>query len=218
MNARIIEINNYELKIAQNLLFGYAGEVWDAALVLTNFIINKYNKHTFSFLDKVVLELGSGTGICGFSAAMKNPKTIYITDKEIGLIKTNYEDNRPILPLSTEVIVTTLDWTKKEEYEKIQEKIDFIICSDIIWRPELYSSIIDTLDYYTKPLDTQILLSYQYRKKSDLEFFDKLKEDHGKWLIEMLPESVLDEDYRADDIMILRIIKLKQKIVYKINI
>ena len=209
MNARIIEIDDACLKIIQDLSYGYAGEVWDAALVLTNFIINKDNKHTFSFQNKIVLELGSGTGICGLTAAMKSAKKVFITDKEIGLIKTNYEENKYIYPSSTEVEVIQLDWTKKEDYEKIQDNIDYIICSDIIWRPELFTSIINTLDHFTNIFDTQIIFCYQYRKKSDLEFFNNLKEDKDKWKIEMLPESVLDGEYRADDIMILRINKMK---------
>lgn len=208
MNARIIEIDNSSLKINQDLSYGYAGEVWDAALVLTNFIINKDNKHTFYFQNKTILELGSGTGICGLTAAMKNPKRVFITDKEIGLIRTNYEENKSIFPSSTEVEVIKLDWTQIEDYEKIQDNIDYIICSDIIWRPELFSSILNTIDHFTKIFETQIIFCYQYRKKSDLEFFNKLKEEKGKWMIEMLPESVLDEEYRADDIMIFKIMKM----------
>ena len=41
MLSRRIPIGSNELVINQNLSYGYAGEVWDAALVFSYFLINK---------------------------------------------------------------------------------------------------------------------------------------------------------------------------------
>jgi len=209
MHNRVIDINNYQLNICQDLSYGYAGEVWDGALVLTHFIINKDNNHSINFENKTILELGSGTGICGLTAAMKNAKKVYITDKEIGLANSNYLSNISIFPTCSEVKILPLDWTKKEEYKKIEEKFDFILCSDIIWKPDLFTDIINVMDTYTIAHHTQIILVYTYREQRDMNFFKKLKEDTGKWLIDVIPENCLDEDYRADDIVMLKIVKLK---------
>jgi predicted nicotinamide N-methyase len=211
MESRKIEIdeNATEVEISQNLQFGYAGEVWDAALVFSHFIINKHNRHNFSFVGKTILELGSGTGICGLMAAIKNAKKVYLTDKEenLDILKKNYELNKHLITL-TEVVITSLNWTKPEEYAHITDKIDMIICSDIVWDLKLYDSIINVMDYFTEVNTTEILLSYQYRKQTDIEFFNELKAE-GKWQVERIPDSVLDEEYRSDDIFLVRISKLK---------
>ena len=98
MQSRTIEIGNNELIINQNLDYGYAGEVWDAALVLSYFLINPKSQSVINPKDKIILELGSGTGIIGLITGFLGAKKIILTDKGgcTKLISENYETNKKI--------------------------------------------------------------------------------------------------------------------------
>jgi predicted nicotinamide N-methyase len=201
----MIEMDDLEIQISQDLNFGYAGEVWDAALVLSHFLINKNKRHQFTVNEKIILELGSGTGICGIICGILGAKKVYLTDKNenLNILQKNYEINKSKIK-NCEISIRSLDWNKPEEYSNITDNIDYIICSDLVWNPEYFDPLANVLDYFTNT-STQIILAYQYRKKSDLDFFEKLKEK--KFIIERLPQNLLDEEYRADDIFIVFIRK-----------
>lgn len=218
MISREIEIKpDTNVEIVQDLAYGYAGEVWDAALVLSHFLVNKNKKHKFSdsFENKVILELGAGTGINGLVvAASLKPRKVYLTDKEenLGIIKKNYEINKVkgLIDSGTEVAILPLNWTKKEDWDVINGKIDIIICSDLVWNKDYFQPLIEVLDYFTVIDHTEVLLCYQYRQKSDIEFFNMLKSEN-KFTVERLPDEWLDEEYRSEDIFIVMIRKVGQK-------
>ena len=201
---RIIEIQNNILTINQDLKYGYAGEVWDAALVLSYFLKNDKTHEYFPLNNKVILELGAGTGICGLVTTYFNPNLVILTDKEdnVPILIKNYEANKN--SIKTEVRIIPLDWNNKEHYNGIKEKIDYILCSDLIWNMDYFNSLLNTLDYFYND-DTIIIMSYTYRKDSDSEFFKMFKERY--WNIEKIPEDLYDEDYRSDDIILLKVKK-----------
>lgn len=214
MNSRFIEIdleNNYkEIEILQDSSYGYAGEVWDAALVLSHFLVNKSKKHNFSLKDKKILELGSGTGIAGIMCSMLGGKKVYLTDKHenLEILKKNVELNKSkgIIPSDCEVVIAPLDWNKKEEYTSNKyiskdDSFDLILCSDLIWNEKVFEDLKDVINYFTKNESVEVLLSYQYRQRSDVEFFNKMKEGN-QWKLERVPDSWLDDEYRAEDIFI----------------
>jgi predicted nicotinamide N-methyase len=221
MNTRIIEIdleNNYkELEILQDTSFGYAGEVWDAALVLSHFLINKSKKHNFSLKGKKILELGSGTGIGGLMCSSLGAKKVYLTDKDenLEILKKNLELNKSkgIIPNDCEVVIARLDWSKKEEYTSAKfipkdESFDLILCSDLIWNLNYFDDLKDVINYFARNESTEVLMAYQYRQRSDIDFFNKMKEGN-QWKVERVPESWLDEEYRSEDILIVMMKKIQ---------
>jgi len=208
MISRIVQIHDKELEITQDNNFGYAGEVWDAALVLCPFIANEHCNLICPIVNMNVLELGSGTGICGLACAAVGCKSLVMTDlkNNIPLIEKNYEINKEKVK-NTEIKILPLDWTDKSSYDLVKNSYDVIICSDVIYDPVLFQPLIDTLDYLVTPQKTIVLFAYTFRK-NELGFF-KILDNLNNWKYERVPEKLLDEEYRADDIFIIRLYKLK---------
>src|SRR5574344_1690091 len=95
------EDNCAKLKISQNLDLGYAGEVWDAALVYEYFLLNKTkSSKLITYSNKTVLELGAGTGVLGLTFGLLGASKIILNDKGgcTSLLSKNYENNKTLLP------------------------------------------------------------------------------------------------------------------------
>jgi predicted nicotinamide N-methyase len=180
-------MNNEGLTITEDKKFGYAGEIWNCARVLSEFI--KTDKIRKMFKDKIVLEIGSGTGYCGLTAASLDTKAVYLTDREenLEIIQKNYNLN--IDKLSS-VVITSLNWNNIVDYNNIKQKIDIIIASDIIYHGVNSTNIIKTFDYFSN-LTTDIILSYNVRL--DVDFFNILS-DSNKWSIRKFPNDLYESD------------------------
>lgn len=206
MQARIINVKGQEIEISQDNNCGYSGEVWDAALVLSYFMINDKSKLLVDFKDKVVIELGAGTGICGLISASLGAKKVYLTEKEgnLTMLEINLNNNKDKFK-DTEVIILPLNWEKKDDYMQIKDQIDIVLCSDLIYKLELFLPLNETIDYFSNK-NTLVLMSHSYRKPSDMDFFKLF--DQNKWQLNRLPESMLDEEYKAEDIFIITMKKV----------
>lgn len=113
--------------------------LWGAAFVLARWV----HLHRELFVGKSVLEVGSGLGLGGITAARYAHRTV-LTDYQgdtCAALEYNVELNRPFThefePTKPNTIVQHLDW---DDMESIQaagngEKVDVIIGSDIICEP-----------------------------------------------------------------------------------
>ena len=189
-------MNNEELIITEDKKFGYAGEIWNCARVLSEFMCS--NKIRKMFKDKTVLEIGSGTGYCGLTAALLGTTTVYLTDREenLEIIEKNYNNNKERL---SSVIITPLNWNNIVDYKNIKENIDIIIASDIIYHGVNSTNIIKTFDYFSN-MTTDIILAYNIRL--DVDFFEILSESN-KWSIKKFPDDL----YASDNGVVLFYIK-----------
>lgn len=210
MVSRMIPIKDKEIEIKQNLDYGYAGEVWDAALVLAYFYLSDKSKKVHDFENKTIIELGAGTGILGIIAASLNAKKVIQTDKEecIKLIQINQKLNKEKLGLKATLEAHTLDWTNEEDYNKFStESIDYIIGSDLVWNPSLREPLFKCLSYLlNSQTSTEAILSFQIRDKEIMKFFELFIKD--KYIIEKLPQALYDDNYQSEDIIIVRIRKV----------
>ena len=211
MLSRIIDVSpTKSLTIKQNLDYGYAGEVWDASLVMGYFMINSNSDKVITFKNKSFIELGAGTGILGLIAAAKNASKVVLTDKGncIGMLNENYETNKHVLD-NTAVETKELDWTSINDLHNIKEHFDYIIGSDLVWKDELIKPLHDVIDYLMNMnisedgTKTQTFLCFQIRDTKMKTFCDTF--DKSKYKIEKIPDSLYDEEYKADDIIIIRI-------------
>jgi predicted nicotinamide N-methyase len=206
MEPRRITICDKELVIKQDLTYGYAGEVWDAALVLSYFLISQKGTELINCKNKTILEIGSGTGIVGLVTSYLGAKKLYLTDKEecLNMLKINYEENKLNIN-NSEIVITSLNWKDKDTYSNIKDYCDIIIGSDIIWRTEDFVDIVQLLDTVSLS-GSMVVLSYTFRKEEELDFFKKIEKTE-KWIFQKIPNSFLDEEYRSDDIFIVLLIK-----------
>eukprot|EP00877_Chromochloris_zofingiensis_P008479 jgi/Chrzof1/3885/Cz13g12040.t1 len=72
---RVVKVSEY-----QQLENEVGAVVWDAGLVLANYLIKQAREGHVSFTGKRVLELGAGTGIAGLVTAALGA-TVTLTDK-----------------------------------------------------------------------------------------------------------------------------------------
>ena len=203
---KTITINDISMDIYENLSLGVAGEIWKCGLGFSSFISSEKSKKYFK--NKIVLEVGSGTGVCGLFAASIESKKVYLTDREmnLGLLKKNLEMNKEVVG-KCEVIITTLDWNYTHEFKNLKEKFDIIIASEIIYHGLNYSNQVKLLDHFTDK-NTEILLGYYHRLASGYEFFNIL-ENQEKWEIKKLPTEMIDIEYRINNFSIFLIKKIK---------
>ena len=210
MLSRIIEINeNLSLQIKQNLDYKYAGEIWDAALVLTYFFINKKSEKIINIKNKIIIELGAGTGINGLILGALGAKKIILTDKGdcLFLLKENYENNKMKFDKNLICDIKELDWNNEDDRKKINDKIDYIIGSDIVWNPKLRIPLFDTINYFFENNENiEAIFSFQIRDNEIKDFLNLFNKN--KFIIEKLPDNLYDDEYKADDIIIIKIRKI----------
>ena len=226
------EEENKKLTIKQNLDIGYAGEVWDASLVLIYFFkkqnflfknlinnksysgtkdpnfINDSKKIIFVPKNKIILELGAATGINGFSCGILGAKKVYLTDKEgcCKMLEANYELNKSQFEKDFECIIQDLDWTNEKHRELIKDKdkIDYIIGSDLVWNPKLREPLANTIKYYMDlNKNIKCFFSFEIRNNEILHFFNLF--DKSKYKLEKIPDYLYDDTYKSDEIIIVRI-------------
>jgi predicted nicotinamide N-methyase len=187
------EIGDVTVKIEQEGQVGIGGMVWDASLILAKFIY--WNRKDIFLNSRTVLEVGSGTGICGLACALMEPKlNVTLSDlySHLALIQTNIDIND-----TKNVNCCEIDWFKPEG----AGKFDLIIGSDVVYEPDLFEPLLDTLEVVTHK-DSVILLCNELRMTRDLNFY-KMAQKKG-WTLTILPEHLQDKEYFSHECPIMR--------------
>lgn len=187
--------------------------MWPAACVLLKYLEHRYGRteSNCELKSKYVLELGSGTGAVGLTAALLGAGHVVLSD--MAIVKPFIVDNVALCKamhpnLSAEV--QTYDWGKSSSDILLSDREgrecfpDIILVSDCII-PRLYpiEPLVDVLDDLSGPY-TLVLISYEHRynEKLDLkEHFWSLMRSRGFHLRQLR----LDEYHPhccADDIEI----------------
>lgn len=173
---------------------------------------NNNNNQSSIFHNRVVLELGSGTGLVGLWISYLGAKKVILSDllPNLELLQQNINSNNQ---LSNIVSVMEFDWTKSKDYDNNNNNIfhgndndnndtdiDLIIGSDIFlpFNKSLLVDLAQTIIYlllYCYP-KAQVILCYEERFDCSL-FFDYMKE-HGHNIIEIevIPDSLLHPIYQ----------------------
>lgn len=146
--------------ILQNFSTDYSNFIWPCSQVLGEFIC----AYRELFSGKIVLELGSGTGICGIIAAKVGCSRVYLTDKfdsqqSIDLCAENLQLN------NVQADLLAFDWGRIDE--SILPKVDCLIGSDCFYDEADFENLLCTISLLlanaTDPKKTTFYLAHQLR-------------------------------------------------------
>ena len=146
--------------------------IWDAGRVLASVLCHS------DLNGKRVLELGSGTGVGGLTAAKGGAALVMLTDGSetaVELLQQNIEAN----DLEDRAQSYQLSWGWSYLADTVDLVAhgpwDLIIGSDLLYAPESHPDLLTTLAALCTPSHTEVLLTYPTRFTESL-FFDEAAE------------------------------------------
>ncbi|XP_055843955.1 protein-lysine N-methyltransferase EEF2KMT [Episyrphus balteatus] len=144
---------------------------WQASLALADWLLHNPNV----VQDKSVIELGSGTGLCGFiiSKCCK-AKEVILTDgspKVIDILNTNRDLNFSETNPSEKCSILELPW---EECELIgTKKFDVILAADVVYDSTEFDSLVGAIVHLFELMDNKVhmILAATVRNEATLKMF-----------------------------------------------
>jgi len=209
---RLTQIQNGEFKG-----IGTGAHVWPAAHVLAKYIEKTYSipnpSPALSLRGKRVVDLGSGTGVCGIIASIMGAGPVVLSDmpSTVPLMEENAARAAAQFDLK-DLHVSTFEWTCTHPLHFPANSVpaDVVIVSDCIL-PQLYP--IEPLVLAIKNLlapsaDSYALVSYEHRTYPHyhpLVEFKRLLALHGLHIMREVPLDEHDTVFCSDEIQILKV-------------
>ncbi|XP_041639202.1 EEF1A lysine methyltransferase 3-like [Cheilinus undulatus] len=157
-----------ELKIRQvfGANLGVAAPVWEAALQLCCY----FEEQAVELTGKRIIELGAGTGVVGIVAARMGA-TVTLTDLPLALkqLQANVSLNMPSSGWPS-ALPTVLPLSWGEDQMKFPSDWDLVLCADIVYLPETYPLLVETLAHLCKS-GGLVYLSSKMRKEHGTDCF-----------------------------------------------
>ncbi|XP_070759484.1 EEF1A lysine methyltransferase 3-like [Enoplosus armatus] len=158
----VYSLAGQELKIRQvfGANLGVAAPVWEAALHLCCY----FGEQSVELRGKRIIELGAGTGVVGILAARLGAG-VTLTDLPLALphLQANVSANMPSSGWpTTPPTVLPLSWG--EDHMNFPSDWDLVLCADIIYLPETYPLLVETLAHLCKN-GAVVYLSSKMRKE-----------------------------------------------------
>lgn len=170
---------------------GVAAVVWDAAVVLAEYL--ERNTNTFALRGKSVIELGAGTGLVSMVAALLGADVI-ATDRKLALefLQDNIQENLHGLQrteddgackqskdtLRTDCVnikAMELDWG--HNHVEFSPVFDYILGADIIYIEDTFKQLLETLRHLatSQKKRATVLLSCRIRYERDVRFLGMME-------------------------------------------
>ncbi|XP_026731298.1 protein-lysine methyltransferase METTL21D-like [Trichoplusia ni] len=206
-----IEVCLKTLKIYQKLEGDVNCVVWDASLVLAKYL-ETMSQNKSDFLSGMkVIELGSGLGVVGLTAATLGAQ-VTLTDlpEALPLLRKNINENKyKISSMGGYAIAEALIWG--ETSPLFDEKYDMVLLADCVYYEEAVDPLINTLkclvnNSQDQPIVylTQELRQTEAQKTMWTSFYDKLSD---YFFIKQIPEEEQHVNYKSPDILLLKLSK-----------
>jgi predicted nicotinamide N-methyase len=113
-----------------------------------------------SVAGKRILEVGAGTGVVGLTAAAHGAEVV-LTDRDIvvPLLKENIRESD--LPAQA----MQLEWGDSDDISAAKDHgpYDVLVGSDILYAPERFDALLETLVKLSTPGKTEVILTYPTR-------------------------------------------------------
>ncbi|KAL1500191.1 hypothetical protein AB1Y20_012860 [Prymnesium parvum] len=160
--------------------------VWDAGRALSQLL-----QRAPALEGRRVLELGSGTGIGGLTAAACGAHAV-LTDRAamLPLLRANIRANR----LEGRATAAALEWGDAADIARaarLASPFDLLLGSDVLYAPEAFPDLLETLVRLSTPGRTEVLLVHPLRYTESIffdaafEYFDELgrpeEVEHAIW-------------------------------------
>ncbi|RVE47583.1 hypothetical protein evm_007781 [Chilo suppressalis] len=207
-----IEICLKTLKIFQKIEGDVNCVVWDASLVLAKYLETMcHNKPDFLSGLKV-LELGSGLGVVGLTAATLGAQ-VTLTDlpEALPLLRLNINENKSkICSMGGYAVAESLIWGDNSS-EILKEEFNMIVMADCVYYEEAIDSLMHTLLCLVNTLAkkptiylTQELRDTEIQKRIWNKFYELLTDNFH---VQKIPEEQQHTNYRSSDIILLKLNK-----------
>ncbi|XP_043699270.1 protein-lysine methyltransferase METTL21D-like [Telopea speciosissima] len=139
-----------------------------------------------------ILELGSGTGLVGITAAATLGANVTLTDLPhvVPNLQFNVDANYNTLTLhGGSINVAALSWGEAKDMESIGCEFDLLLASDVVYHDHLFDPLLKTLQFYLRN-NTVFLMAHLKRwKKKDSVFFKKARKLFDIGMIHSDPPS-----------------------------
>ncbi|XP_077385993.1 EEF1A lysine methyltransferase 3-like [Festucalex cinctus] len=167
----VYNLMGQELRIIQvfGANLGVAAPVWESALQLCRY----FEEQRVEWCGTRVIELGSGTGVVGIVAARLGAD-VTLTDLPVTLpqLKANVCANMPSSGWpSGPPTVLPLSWG--EDHMKFPSDWDLVLGADIVYLPETYALLVDTLAHLCKNKAVVYLSSKMRKEHKTPSFFEE---------------------------------------------
>ncbi len=158
--------------------------IWDAGRVLSEVLLDR------DVAGLRILELGSGTGVGGLTAAARGAASVTLTDGEraiMPLLHANIAANG----VGSAAKARRLRWGNEAETAAAMSAsgpFDIIVGSDLLYAPEAFPELVWTLKRLCTAGHTEVLLTYPTRHSEPI-FFEQAEEcfDYIEWPCEASP-------------------------------
>ncbi|MCO5580127.1 hypothetical protein L7F22_033994 [Adiantum nelumboides] len=168
---------------------GFASTVWDSAIVLSKYL----EKWPILVKGKRCIELGSGCGLPGITAAYLGATNVLLTDlsENLPLLKKNVLKH----DLADKVSVAKLEWGHQIHLHSIKTP-DVILPADIMYDASVIAALLTTVRCIASA-STCIFLAYGRNRQAEDAFFEQMK----PWfLLEKVEMEKLDDIYQCVDV------------------
>ncbi|AEB08868.1 class I SAM-dependent methyltransferase [Desulfobacca acetoxidans] len=174
VKLKILQLQNLEGYLVSNIEanalsmgnFPYWAMVWDAALVLADFLVRQEPQPA-----REILEIGAGLGFVGLCAGRRGHR-ITLTDNMPDALNfarlSVYHNNL------TNVAVEFLDWTKPT----LTGRYDWIVGSDILYEEKTFASLGNIFATYLKP-QGKIYITQGIRGLGPKIFFEMMRSNYS---------------------------------------
>ena len=176
LKEKNIYINkDLSVKLSEQTLFQADGgeglHLWEASVVLTRYCLQNKN----IFINKNIIELGTGCGLLGISILKQIPLISHYTfsdyqDNVLNNLNINIINNK--LKENKKYDILKLDW---RDYSKINLKYDIILGSELIYKGGYIQELAKTINKLLKD-DGFCYISMPEKRSMTNIFLDYIKE------------------------------------------
>lgn len=156
--------------------------IWSASLVLARWA------QEMNWNDSTVIELGAGCGVPGLAVAFSSPppKKVYLTDLNPKTVK-NLDYNISLNGLKNTASIK-MDWCDRSTWP--EEKLDFVIGSDLIYQKALAPLLVDVVLGLLKPNGKFYYVAPDSGRDGLEEFIERMKEACSEWTMRIAPKTL----------------------------